>query len=84
MLGLGTYKVPSGGFNSQFSSTVRPGGTRKNFDRDVRVTFLGLKFNNLLFFGVAQNEGYILGGGVEKLSIIFGGQLEICIIVLGC
>ena len=42
------------------------GGTRKNFDRDARVTFLGLK---LLFFWVAQNEGYFLG--VEKISIIF-------------
>ena len=27
------------------------GGTRKNFDRDARVTFLGLKFDKLFFFG---------------------------------
>ena len=27
------------------------GGTRKNFHRDARVTFLGLKFHNLIFFG---------------------------------
>ena len=46
-----------------------PGGTRKKFDRDARVTFLGLKFHNLLFFWVAQNEGYFLG--VDKISIIF-------------
>ena len=26
------------------------GGTRKYFDRDARVTFLGVKFDNLLFF----------------------------------
>ena len=42
------------------------GGTRKNFDRDARVTFLGLKFDNLLFFWVAQNEGYFLGGWKKK------------------
>ena len=42
-------------------NTTQRGGTRKNFDRDARVTFLGLKFHNLLFFGVAQNEGYFLG-----------------------
>ena len=45
------------------------GGTRKSFDRDARVTFLGLKFDNLLFLGVVQNEGYFLV--VEKISIIF-------------
>ena len=45
------------------------GGTRKNFDRDARVTFLGLKFHNLFFWGVAQNESYFWG--VEKISIIF-------------
>ena len=34
-------------------SNVYPqrGGTRKNFDRVARVTFLGLKFDNLLFLG---------------------------------
>ena len=30
------------------------GGTRKNFDRGAHVTFLGLKFNKLLSFWVAQ------------------------------
>ena len=44
------------------------GGHSKKFDRDARVTFLGLKFNNLLYFWVAQNEGFFLvcvcvGGG---------------------
>ena len=38
------------------------GGTRKNFDRNARSTFWGLKFDNLLFWGVAQNEGYFWGG----------------------
>ena len=36
------------------SAAINPregGGTQKNFDRDVGVTFLGLKFDNLLFFG---------------------------------
>ena len=50
------------------------GGTRKNFDRDARVTFLpilGLKFENLLSFWVAQNEGYFWG--VENIRIIFFG-----------
>ena len=53
------------------------GGTRKNFDRDARVTFLGLKFHNLFFLG-SQNEGYFLG--VEKISIIFWltGNLHYC------
>ena len=31
--------------------------------------FLGLNFHNLLFFGVAQNEGYFYE--VEKISSIF-------------
>ena len=55
-------KIPEGGGG---------GSTRKNFDRDARVIFLGLKFHNLLFFWVAQNEGYFLG--VEKISINFFG-----------
>ena len=32
----------------------RGGGTQKNFDRDARVTFLGLKFHNLLFLGLLK------------------------------
>ena len=39
------------------------GGSRKNFDRDAHVTFLGLKFHNLLFFWIAQNECYFFFGG---------------------
>ena len=46
------------------------GGTRKNFDRDARVIFLGLKFDKLLFVWVAKNEGYFLG--FENISIISG------------
>ena len=30
------------------------GCTRQSFDRDARVTFLGLKFHNLLFFGLLK------------------------------
>ena len=38
------------------------GGTLKNFDRGAHVIFWGLKFDSqLLFFGVAQNEGYFWG-----------------------
>ena len=49
---------------------MSPGGSiRKNFDRDAGVTFWGLKFHDLLFFRVAQNEGHFFG--VEKISIIF-------------
>ena len=33
------------------------------FDRGARDNFLGLKFDKLLFFGVAQNEGYLFVGG---------------------
>ena len=44
----------------------RGGGTRKNFDRDARVIFWGLKFHDLLFFWVAQNESYFLGGLKNK------------------
>ena len=45
------------------------GGTRKNFDRDARVNLLGLKSENMLFFWVAQNEGYFWG--IEKICISF-------------
>ena len=45
------------------------GGTLKSFDMDARVTFLVSKFDNLLIYWVAQNEGYFLG--VQKISIIF-------------
>ena len=48
-----------------------PGGHSKKFDRDARVIFWGLKFHNLLFFWVAQNEGYF--SGLEKISINFFG-----------
>ena len=43
-------------------------GARKNFDRDARVIFFGLKFDKLLFLGVVQNEGcfFFLGGGELK------------------
>ena len=36
-------------------------GDSKNFDRDAGVIFLSLKFDKLLFLGVAQNEGYFWG-----------------------
>ena len=39
----------------------RGGGDQKNFNRGASVTFLGLKFDKLLFFCVAQNEGYFWG-----------------------
>ena len=35
------------------------GDTRKNFDRDARATLLGLKPDNLLFFGLL---GLFFGG----------------------
>ena len=43
------------------SKAARGGGTRKNFDRGARVIFWGLQFDKL-FFKVAQNEGFFLGG----------------------
>ena len=43
-------------------------GIRKNFDRDARVTFLGLKFHNCYFLGCSK---FGLFFEVEKLSIIF-------------
>ena len=45
----------------RFSPGGGGGGTLKNFDRDARVIFLGLKFDKFLFFGVAQNEAYVFG-----------------------
>ena len=33
---------------------ARGGGHTKNFDRNVRVTFLGLKFHSLLVFGLLK------------------------------
>ena len=62
--------------------TRRGGDTRKNFDMDARVTFLGLKFDNLLFFWVAQNEGYFWG--IEKLSIRFFWSTGNLHYFLGC
>ena len=47
------------------------GGTRKYFDRDARITFLGLKFDKLLFFVVAQNEDYFWG--LKKQALFLGG-----------
>ena len=43
---------------------VGGGGTRKHFNWGARVIFGRLKFDRLLFFGVAQNEGCFKG--VEK------------------
>ena len=54
------------------TATCPGGGTGKNFDRDARVTFLGLKFHNLLFFWVAQTEGYFLGVEKNKHYFFFG------------
>ena len=37
------------------------GGTQKNFDRDARVIFLGLKFDKLLSFGLLKIGVIFLG-----------------------
>ena len=55
------------------------GGTQKTFDIAARVTFLGLKFDNLLFWGVAGiiffwltgNLHYFLGCLEKKLQNYF-------------
>ena len=49
-----------------------PGGHSKQFRQGCLCYFLGgFKFDRLLFFGVAQNEGYFWG--IEKISILFFG-----------
>ena len=49
------------------------GGTRQNFDRGAHVIFLGLKLDQLLWFWVAQNEGYFfLGGGLKNKHYFWG------------
>ena len=63
-------------------ASVSPGGcTCKNFDRDARVIFLGLKFMEMSFFWVSLNWRHFFG--FEKLAVIFLGSLKICIIFLG-
>ena len=37
------------------------GGTCQNFDRDARPYFLGLKFGQILFFGLANFLAIFLG-----------------------
>ena len=37
------------------------GGTCQNFDRDARPIFLGLKFGQILFFGLANFLAIFLG-----------------------
>ena len=50
------------------------GGTCKNFDRDARVIFLGLKFMKMSFFWVSLNWRHFFG--VEKIAVIFFGFIE--------
>ena len=64
-----------------FAASNPRGGTCKNFDRDARVIFLGLKFMEMSFFWVSLNWRHFFG--FEKLAVIFLGSLKICIIFLG-
>ena len=43
---------------------VNTGGTRKNFDRNASVTFLGLKFDKLLFWGLFKMR--VIFEGLKK------------------
>ena len=45
------------------------GGTCENFDRDARVTFLGLKFTKTSFFWVSLSCRHFFE--VEKIAVIF-------------
>ena len=45
------------------------GGTCQNFDRDARPIFLGLKFDQILFFWVGKFFSYF--SGFRKISPIF-------------
>ena len=47
------------------------GGTCQNFDRDARPIFLGLKFDQILFFWVGKFFSY--SSGFHKISAIFLG-----------
>ena len=51
-------------------NSLGEGGTQKNFDRDARVTFLGLKFDNLLFFEVLKMR--VIWGGVKIRQYFWG------------
>ena len=45
-----------------FLHKLKPqGGTCQNFDRDARPIFLGLKFGQILFFGLANFLPIFLG-----------------------
>ena len=63
------------------SNRVNPGGTRKNFDRDACVTFLGLKFDKLLFLGLLKMRVILR---VEKISNNFWGLTRSLHYFLGC
>ena len=54
---------------------VPQGGTCKNFDRDARLIFLGLKFGQILFFWVGKFFSYF--SGFRKISAIFFGSDKI-------
>ena len=54
------------------------GGTCENFDRDARVTFLGLKFTKTSFFWVSLSCSHFFE--VEKIAVIFLGSLKICVL----
>ena len=47
------------------------GGTCQNFDRDAHPIFLGLKFDQILFFWVGQFFSYF--SGFRKISAVFLG-----------
>ena len=80
-----TIQLPKGASVYEVDVTILGpgggGGTRKNFDRDARVTFLGLKFDKLLFFGCSKwglfwggskNKHYFLGVNKKFAYFFFG------------
>ena len=74
-------KQPKASNSPMLPSHVPRRGTRKNFDRDARVTFMGLKFDKLLFFGLLimrvifsglkKNKPYFFGVN-KKFTLFFG------------
>ena len=56
-------------------------GTCQNFDRDARPTFLGLKFDQILFFWVGKFFSYF--SGFCKISASFLGLTNFQLFFLG-
>ena len=63
------------------------GGTCRNFDRDARPIFLGLKFGQILFFWIGKffscfsgfRKIYAIFLGLTNFQLFFLGSFNFCI-----